>query len=396
MIALSVRPAHSVDCAPHHFRPPFFVKSMGPCDFDPATLSFAGTPVDQARCLMRGMDRTRNLTPALPALPPALASRIGTATGLPPRAALARYLASQPDLDAEFGAYLTAPLSRANDNDSDDTMARYFVIHDTSGPRYGHRPFPDDINTTSRFNNLRNFECDDGWGKAHVVVNRAGTMLLDHDFQIPWRETKFEQAANFAGALKGLFVHIELIQPRRSAGGRGSNDAQSPDPAFTVVQYDRLALLYAIASVRRGNWLIPAFHAAIDGDIPNGHDDPLNFDIDSFAESVDRIVEILTTPRELQAAIAAAAQDPVPAAAVRNSVATSPAPAAPVQQAGGDPAPGPRADAAASDKEGAGEPKTTSAKTTSTEKCCKTRLAEGHRLRRRRLAAVARRDRQGH
>jgi aryl-alcohol dehydrogenase-like predicted oxidoreductase len=28
------------------------------------------------------------------------------------------------------------------------------------------------------------------------------------------RETKFEQAANFSGALKGLFLHVELIQPR--------------------------------------------------------------------------------------------------------------------------------------------------------------------------------------
>ena len=69
---------------------------------------------------------------------------------------------------------------------------------------------------TPEFNNLANFACSDGWGKAHVVVNRAGGMLVDHDFAIPWRETKFEQAANFDGALKGLFLHIELIQPRRS------------------------------------------------------------------------------------------------------------------------------------------------------------------------------------
>ena len=110
---------------------------------------------------------------------------------------------------------------------------------------------------------------------------------MDHDFSIPWRETKFEQAANFGGALKGLFLHVELIQPRRSARHGGRNDAQSPDPAFTAAQYDRLALLYTIASVRAGRWLIPAFHAAIDADIRNGHDDPLNFDIDSFADSLD-------------------------------------------------------------------------------------------------------------
>ena len=51
-----------------------------------------------------------------------------------------------------------------------------------------------------------------------------------------------------------------------------------------------LALLYVIASVRAGHWLIPAFHAAIDGHIPNGHDDPLNFDIDSFAAALERVM----------------------------------------------------------------------------------------------------------
>jgi hypothetical protein len=50
--------------------------------------------------------------------------------------------------------------------------------------------------------------CSDGWGKAHVVINRSGDMLLNHELEIPWRETKFEQAANFSGALKGLFPHV--------------------------------------------------------------------------------------------------------------------------------------------------------------------------------------------
>jgi hypothetical protein len=91
--------------------------------------------------------------------------------------------------------------------------------------------------------------------------------------------------------VRGLFLHSELVQPRRSAPGHGwRNDVRTPDPAFTAAQYDRLALLYTIASVRRGEWLIPAFHAAIDAEIPNGHDDPLNFDIGSFADSLDRLV----------------------------------------------------------------------------------------------------------
>lgn len=294
--------AASAGCKPSRPLPTLVLKTMGACSFDPQAMRFAGEPVEQAMCLMRGMDSTRNLAPTLDRLPPALASRIGQTVGLPPRELLTMYLFKQ-DVESDFAAYLWQPVSHAKDNDPDAAAAEYFVIHDTSGPNYGRRAFPDNINVTSEINNLNNFKCSDGWGRAHVVVNRSGEMLVNHDFGIPWRATKFERAANFVGALKGLFVHVELIQPRRAASGRGRhNDAQTPTPAFTGVQYDRLALLYTIASVRAERWLIPAFHAAIDADIPNGHDDPLNFDIESFADSLQRLLDKLQGPEEVQAA----------------------------------------------------------------------------------------------
>jgi len=288
-------------CKPDHFKPLFFVKSMGECSFDAETLSYAGTPVQQAMCLMRGMDATRNLLPPLHSLPPALAKRVGQTTELPSRAVLADYLATL-GLEGEFGDFLWSPVSRAHDNDVAAPIARYFVIHDTSGPNFGRRSFPDDIDGGGKVNDLRNFECHDGWGKAHIVISRTGELLLAHDYSIPWRETKFEQAAEFGGALKGLFLHNEMIQPRRSAPGRGRrNDARSPDPAFTAAQYDRLALLYVIASVRAERWLIPAFHAAIDAQIANGHDDPLNFDVDSFARSLEGVIAKLGTLDQVEA-----------------------------------------------------------------------------------------------
>jgi hypothetical protein len=246
------------------------------------------------------MDKSRNLGPTLESLPAALEQRVGSEAGLPSREALSGYL-SRLDLEWDFAAYLWQPLSRANDNDPDAPMARYFVIHDTSGPNYGRRAFPADINTDSKINNLADFKCDDGWGKAHVVINRSGEMLLSHELSIPWRETRFELAANFAGTLKGLFLHVELVQPRKSAGRGRGNDAQPPNPAFTSAQYDRLALVYTVASVRAGRWLIPAFHAALDANIANGHDDPLNFDVDSFANSVEKLVAALSGA-EMQAA----------------------------------------------------------------------------------------------
>ena len=73
-------------CKPDYFKPPFFIKSMGVCAFDPETLSYAGTPVQQAMCLMRGMDVSRNLLPRLSSLPAPLANRIGQTTRLPSRA----------------------------------------------------------------------------------------------------------------------------------------------------------------------------------------------------------------------------------------------------------------------------------------------------------------------
>ena len=59
------------------------------------------------------------------------------------------------------------------------------------------------------------------------------------------------------------------------------------------MQYDRLELIYVIASVRSGRWLIPAFHVAIDFGIRGGHDDPQNFDIAAFAASIERLANRL-------------------------------------------------------------------------------------------------------
>ena len=297
----SMHAAFSADCKPNHLKPLYFLKDMGPCGFDVETLSFSGTPVEQATCLMRSMDATRNLGPPLEGLPPGLATRVGQNTGLPAREVLSAYLSKQ-DLEWDFAAYLWQPVSRARNNDPDAPMARYFVIHDTSGPNYGHRAFPGNIDTDPEYENLADYACSDGWGRAHIFVNRTGDMLVAHDYSIAWRETKFEQAAEFGGELQGLFLHNELVQPRKSAPHHSSrNDAQSPDPAFTAAQYDRVALLYTIASVRAGRWLIPAFHSALDADIPDGHDDPLNFDADSFATSLDRLIDSLR-PEKIQAA----------------------------------------------------------------------------------------------
>jgi hypothetical protein len=88
--------------------------------------------------------------------------------------------------------------------------------------------------------------------------------------------------------LFGIGVGLGLGRPfggRLARADRPRRSVLSCLSTLRRAQYDRLALLYTIASVRRGEWLIPAFHAAIDAEIRNGHDDPMNFDIGSFADS---------------------------------------------------------------------------------------------------------------
>ena len=231
-LSLSAQVAWSAQCKPHHFRAPYFIKTMGRCAFDQTTLSFHGDGVEQARCLMRGMDETRNLGAQMAMMPAPLADRVGNEAGLPTREALSTYL-SKLDLEWDFAQYLWLPISRANDNDPTAPMARYFVIHDTSGPNFGHRAFPEEVdNGNSKINSLNKFRCSDGWGKAHVVINRSGDMLLNHELDIPWRETKFEQAANFTGALKGLLPARRADSAAALFRSRPPQRCAKPEPGF--------------------------------------------------------------------------------------------------------------------------------------------------------------------
>jgi hypothetical protein len=290
-VALTAPPdAFANVCKPKRPLSPIVVTTMGPCHYDPENFSFAGDPVQQAACLIRPVARWGKLGPAMSSLPPVLADHVGRASDLPNRSALAALLA-ELHLDRQLGEALTDPISRAGDNDPNAPAARYLVIHDTSGPKFSS--FPADIDENRKINNLARFHCSDSAEIAHVIVNRVGDLYVGHDMHLPWRSTKFERALNFGSELKGLFLHVELIQPRR--GGR--HDVVAPNPGFTTVQYDRLALIYTLASVRAGQWLIPAFHAVIDYDILDGHDDPQNFDLESFAHKLQMLLDRLSPDR---------------------------------------------------------------------------------------------------
>lgn len=269
--------------------------SVGACRFDVAARQFAGTPVEQAQCLLRTVAKWGKVSAAPAVLPEPLAAVVGQPVGFSCEALRARLATSCLD-EAAVGGSLDKPVS-----------ARYFVIHDTSAPWLGSvAAFPPD--DTPALNALSQYKKPDA--VAHVFVNRVGQTLVGHDFAESRRATKLESKVIGAPA-RGLFVHVELLQPRRrDPAGRPKNDALAPTPGFTPVQYERLSLLYAAASVRAGTWLVPAFHAPIDEGLADAHDDPQNFVLADFAAALARLLQVLGGP----SSVAAEAPAVVPAA----------------------------------------------------------------------------------
>lgn len=261
------------------------------CGFELATLSFSGTPAEQARCLLRPIAQYAKLGKEPDPLPHAIDARVGQPVGISPRG-LRKVLREAGIEEADLGGDLDEPLSQTNA--APPFRARYLVIHDTSTPNLGTASdFPEVINEPDwRYQQLSMWQ-KGGDSKAHVFINRIGQSATAIDFSRGWRAVKFElrHAQLYPGAsttgLKGRFLHVELVQPRRSARADGKDDAIAPNPGFTTAQYERLGLVYLAASVRAGEWLIPAFHAVLDTGIAGGHDDPQRFDIEAFASAVD-------------------------------------------------------------------------------------------------------------
>lgn len=247
------------------------------CQFDTNALTFAGSPIEQARCLLRPLKRFGELDKASANLPAPLESIIGQPVAIKIEA-IQSYLTKHSISETNIGGPLT-----------NHCGAKYFVIHDTSTPNYHDEPIPDNINTAAwPLNNLNRYT---NRAVAHAFVNRLGDSITPHSFATPWRATKLEVRV-LGEKGRGLFVHTELIQPRRRDPGAGpKNDALSPDPGFTDAQYDRLALLYLSASAQHGTWLIPGFHAAVDAGIPDAHDDPQNFDLLFWAKRLDTLLK---------------------------------------------------------------------------------------------------------
>jgi hypothetical protein len=251
------------------------------CQFSAATQQFSGTPADQVRCLLRRVRVGGNVDDQPAQIPDKLLAIVGQPVTVT-RDQLESYLTFKGISAADIGGKLTKPVSTT----SKGNKASYFIIHDTSDELPGNS-FPADINTAAwRGNDLSRRNTN----SAHIFLNRLGQSATGHDYSVGWRATKFERDPT----MKGLFLHHELIQPRIK-GGFGFH-AVGPTPGFTQATMDRLALCYIAAAVRRGSFLIPAFHCVLDIGLPDGHDDPQNFDLFQWAGAIEKILGEIQTP----------------------------------------------------------------------------------------------------
>jgi hypothetical protein len=254
--------------------------------FNTQTLTFLGTPIEQAKYLLRPVSLGGRIGNALSSLPDILSYLLNN-TIHPINTFLLRLFLQLSNIsESAVGGNIYKPIT-----------ANYFVIHDTSYflNNLINRPFPNNINDRSwNLNNLNRKLRKD----AHVFVNRLGESKTQNDFANPVVAIKLQHNGILGNISKNVFLHIELIQPRKGKRGYAQEDIEAPYPGFTEAQLKRLALLYIIASSRKGKWLIPTYHAVLDEGIIeykngrelSGHDDPQNFDLSLWCKEIEKLL----------------------------------------------------------------------------------------------------------
>lgn len=275
--------------------------ALAACDFDRASLSFSGSAIEQARCLLRPVGVAGKISASSAPLPTPFEQLVGTSAATD-RVKLAALIARLGISADELGGSLASPLSHTTGQAP--RSATYFVIHDTSyNVCVDKGEFARADDPAAPWNQASRYR---GSGEAHLYITRDGKLIAPQGrtFSTPWRATKFED--HLGPAVRGLFLHIESVQLRKADVPSGAsalnpsgdcrNDRLSVEPGFSTGQLERLALAYIAASARSGRWLIPAYHATIDEGLSDGHDDPQRFDLSLWGQHICRQLAALDTP----------------------------------------------------------------------------------------------------
>jgi hypothetical protein len=252
----------------------------------PGRCDLSGPDKEQAKCLLRPVKKFANLGGPLLSLPAPLDALVGQPTEPTLSVeAVKNYLTRKGIRDQDVGGAVSVRLS----------APKYFVIHDTSDFLEDSDNFPGNINDDTWSPNRLARRVDNKI--CHLYINRLGQSATAIVFEstMPPSGTKFGSCHSDQ---KKAFLHIENVQPRiRDRAVSFPNDALAPDPGFTDAQLQRLALVYVVASVRTGKWLIPAYHSPIDLGYRNQHDDPQNFNLNKWAEQLNSLIAEIRSSR---------------------------------------------------------------------------------------------------
>ncbi len=161
------------------------------CSFDQPHLSFAGSPLDQARCLLRFVKRGGDVDDAPATLPPIVEQLLGAPQTLNLTVAQLRaYLQLHNIPENTAGGSLDAPVSRADTNNPAARLAQYFMIHDTSTKLSAGQTFDPNFINTAQWSGNR--PANLSGGKTHIYITRLGETKMDNDYGTPFRATQFE------------------------------------------------------------------------------------------------------------------------------------------------------------------------------------------------------------
>ncbi|MNQ95043.1 hypothetical protein D3C85_1105840 [compost metagenome] len=254
--------------------------------FDKTKMEFKGSKADQAKLLLRTVKMWGKIEQKVPSIDTVFLNFLNNEPEIS-KEKLRFYLKKHSISDNEICGSIDSDISNIMLNGK-KVFAKYFVIHDVSTPAFLDK-FPVNINeSTWSKNKLNSWNWPKGKEPAHGLITRTGLSKTLNDFEKGWRATKFEN--NIGVSCRGLFLHVELLQPRVYPPGTEVSAPVAPTPGFTNLQYKRLALLYVCAGIRKDEWLIPAFHVNIDEGLKDGHDDPQNFELSQFTDEVLSLV----------------------------------------------------------------------------------------------------------